>query len=161
MPKSYRKLASKLTLLKLSKNVLNYMKLVKNITTITYLLVIFVALNLAGCDPAKLLVVEAERKGTSVTLYLSKGVVPQASIKDSDTTFIRVPSNDILKKKYHFGLGGWSDTSVGQFASGIDSIVIENGKSQILLRDRLEIESFLKKRRSGYAKAVLTIKPME
>lgn len=114
---------------------------------------------LTGCDPTKVLVVKAKQKGTSVAVYTSTRIMPRSKEDDSAKIIIQVPSNETRTRKIRYGMGWWSDDAIAAIATDIDSIVMVKGEDRIVFGERMAIEDFLKKHRSGYGDAVLTIKP--
>jgi hypothetical protein len=124
--------------------------------TITF--IILASLFLMSCDPGKTLVIEASNKNhTSVSIFGKGSMLPFTSKDDKNRVVITVPENDTTKRTLKYGLGGWPDGAITRLAESIDSIIIIDNSGKSVLGNSAEIESYLKKHRSGYGKSMLKI----
>ena len=115
-------------------------------------------LFVTSCDPAKVLIIKAKKKNTSVHVYANKKISPFSDGGDNAKMIIHVPANDSTKKSFYYGFGGWSKDGVSRLASAIDSIIIINRFDTLSLKIIPDIEHYLWKHTSGYARSILKIK---
>jgi len=121
-------------------------------------ILIFTIIFFASCDPAKILVIKADKKSNlSVTVYTNKKIIPFGDNNDSTKFTFQVPLNGTTIQAFNYGIGNWSNDAIRNLSKNIDSIIINNSTSKVVLVNKLEIENYLKKHRSGYAGSVLTI----
>jgi len=119
------------------------------------------AIYSAGCDPAKILIVKANSNNSSVTIFGKEQFLPYASLLANRNLIVTVSSNDTLKGhkiKYSYGMGNWPNSAISDLVKNIDSIQISNASGTLHLRNKPEIEEYLKQHRGGYAGSRLTIK---
>ncbi|NAS31709.1 hypothetical protein GTQ40_12050 [Flavobacteriaceae bacterium R38] len=123
---------------------------------------------LFGCDPALMLMVEAEKaEDTSVTIYADKTFFPdrihlpyEKENKD-EKTIIRVPWTDSIKnykRNFSYGIGIWSDELVSNLSEHIDSIILKNSSGILKINKKTDIETYLLKNRRGFPIKKLIIK---
>ena len=110
-----------------------------------------------SCDPAKVLVIRAKKNNTSIHVYANKKISPFSYGDDNAKMIIHVTANDTTKKEFYYGFGGWSREGVFRLASGIDSIIIINRFDTISLKITTDIENYLWKHTSGFARRLLKI----
>lgn len=120
-------------------------------------LLAFTTLFLASCDPIKRLVIKAGNSNTFVAVYTNKKILPCGNREDNSKIIIQVPYNDTTRKTFNYGIGYWPGDAITNLAANIDSIVIKNTNGKVVLIGKTDIERYLKKHRSGYARSVLTI----
>jgi hypothetical protein len=109
----------------------------------------------------KILVIEVpNNSASSVTLYSNQKILPSYYGNPDEKITVKVPYFDSAMQYRHvffYGQGGWSDEAVKQLTENIDSISIRGNKGNTLIRTKPEIQAYLEKHRSGFAKHVLTI----
>ena len=127
-------------------------------TTRTIPFFLIIALLLTSCDPAKLLLIKADTKNnTSVTVYTNNKILPFGNKQDSTKMIIQVPFKDTTSKTFNYGIGNWPNDAINELTKNIDSIIIRNRFDILVLINKPDIETYLKKHRGGYAGSVLTI----
>ena len=117
---------------------------------------------LFACDPAKILVLNIESKhGKAIILYTNNRFESINSKRVNEQIIVEQKSNEYFTRvdtTIYFGIGGWDeDYSLPKLCEGIDSIVITS-ETKVIIKDKNELFDYLKKRRSGIAKSILTIK---
>jgi hypothetical protein len=125
-----------------------------------------VVLFIQSCDPGRVLIVKSANKPNSfVEIYANQYFRSGAEGygKENKQVLIRIPTDEIPVRRdtaFYFGFGGWGgDESMRNFSKKIDSIIISNSNSKIILNDQEEINSYLLKHRRGlFVKQVLIIK---
>ena len=119
-----------------------------------------VVLFLQSCDPGKNLIIQAmHTKGVSVIVYANKKIMPFYDGAGNEKIKIEAPdSSGNYKQVLLYGIGNWPNKSIKEFSENTDSIIINNSSGKIRLVNKIEIENYLLKHRSGYAKSILTIK---
>lgn len=128
-----------------------------NIIYVT-LLTLLASLSLASCDPAKILVVKADKdKSASVIVYANNRIAPYTDRNDSAKLIIQVPQPDTMRKTFHYGIGGWSNEAIAEMANNIDSIVFLHPARKSTLTSKHEITQYLRNGRSGFGGRILTI----
>jgi len=124
-----------------------------------------VVLFIQSCDPARILIVRSSNKpNSSVAIYANKNFrsIADADGKEKEQVVIKIPTNETPVKRdtaFYFGFGGWAeDESMPEFSRKIDSIIISNNSSKIILNKQEDINAYLLKHRRGLFKQVLIIK---
>jgi len=115
-----------------------------------------------GCDPARILIVDAGKKpDSSITLHASKNVYPSYYDQAVDYKIVQVPPPDSLaqrKVRFNYGFGLWSPEEVSSFSAGIDSIVFIEKEQKWSLNNFDYINSYLFRQRRGILKNTMKIK---
>ena len=92
-------------------------------------------LFITSCDPAKVLIIKAKKKNTSIHVYANKEISPFSDGDDNAKMIIHVPANGTTMKAFYYGFGGWSKDGVSRLASDIDSIIIINRFDTLSLKN--------------------------
>src|SRR4051812_47919088 len=106
--------------------------------TISFL--ILTILFLTSCDPAKLLIIRADSKNnTSVSVYTNNKIIPfgneVGNKEDTTKMIIQVPFDDTTKRTFNYGIGNWPNNAITELVTNIDSVIINNSKNKIVLRN--------------------------
>ena len=123
------------------------------------LLLLFATGLLTACDPALNLVIETSNKpNVFVTIYCNRDISSRFAT-DTSNKIVHVP-NDSLGNKitYWYGIGGWSPENLSVLTQKIDSVIINNSNSRLILTDKESINTYFLKNLSGFANSILTIK---
>lgn len=132
----------------------------KPIFFITCLAVI--AILIQSCDPARILVLKASKNpDVSVTVYGNNKILPGPHEKENEKIVIKIPATGTSATRdtvFYYGFGGWPKSKfMTEFSKNIDSIIIINSNSKIVLDNLPDITNYLSKHRHGFAKRILTI----
>lgn len=123
--------------------------------------IILVSLLFIGCDPAKILIIKTSgAPNVYVTVYANKSILPENRENLEEKIVIHFPTSSYPPKNdtaFFYGLGNWPKQFIPNFAVNIDSIIISNSSDKIILTNKDDINKYLIKKRSGYAKSKLTI----
>lgn len=122
---------------------------------------LLLTLFFTACDPAKIMEIRTVNKPNySVTIYGTNNMLPFQVNSPNEKLVLRFPDKNFLSKKkicFYYGIGGWSDKMIPEFAKSFDSIVIiRNGQKQSLA-DQATITKYLLKKRYGFLNRTLII----
>lgn len=114
---------------------------------------------LTACDPARTLIIETPNKpNVSVTIY-STGDISSRFATDSSKRIVQVPNDSLGNKTtYSYGIGGWGPENISVLTQKIDSVIINNSNSRLVLTNKDSINKYFLKNLSGFANSILTIK---
>jgi hypothetical protein len=128
---------------------------------------------LTSCDVALQLAIKTNDIKDSITIYTNQYLLPAThritsppnhfpATHRNDNNYnkivIQVPVKDNLQIMFLYGFGYWSDEVISNYSSNIDSIIIKNRHGKFELNNRTAIETYLKSRRKGIFRNVMSIK---
>lgn len=127
-----------------------------------FLLSVGSSLVFTACDPAQIMIIKGGTdRSEIVSIYASKLFLPRPVEPLDEKIMIQFPTQKVALKQdtvIMFGLGGWgNDDMMHQYVKSIDSIVFKSKHGSKVLAEPAEIECYLLKQRSGFAKRKLTI----
>lgn len=109
---------------------------------------------LISCDPIKLLIIKST-DDVAVTVYTNNTIVLENSAKRA----FRVPENGITELNFYYGYGNWPKQAIIEFSASIDSIVFKKAEKEKILKEQVDIQSYLMKQRKNILKNHLIIEP--
>jgi hypothetical protein len=107
-----------------------------------------------------LIIKAANKKDVSVNVYTNQKIIPFSIGDSTNKITIQIPAintTDKYQKVFNYGIGNWPNDAIANLVANIDSIIIRNSSDTLRLKNKAEMQNYLKKHRSGYAGSVLTI----
>ena len=130
----------------------------RKMSSLTPVLLVTLAILLAGCDPAKILRIKAGNKtNLSVTVYTNNKLIPSCEKEYNCKLIIHVTYKVTTIKTFYYGIRKLPNESIAYLSANIDSIVIINSSGKLSVSTKPDIQAYLKKNRSGYLGSILTI----